>query len=173
MSQVSQIIAGTNIEISPLSGTGNVTINNNSSTITKCASFARTVSAPLEATGPAIVRVGLGSISFDAGPTPTDGFIIFSVNILNNDPTNSCSASVALTNNLTGPLLIAATQVQMDASNAQQVTLMYPLVNISGPQTIYGFASQGSFPAAVNPLQTAVNPSWSVVWGGNASIQQG
>lgn len=172
MSQVSQIVAGSNIEISPLSGTGNVTINSTSSTITKCASFARTVSAPLEATGPTIVRVGLGSISFDAGPTPTDGFIIFSVNITNNDPNNSCAASVALTNNLTGPLLIAASQVQMNALNSQQVTIMYPLVNISGPQTIYGFASQGLFPAAVNPLQVASNPSWSVVWGGNASIQQ-
>jgi hypothetical protein len=175
MSQVnvSQIIAGTNINISPPSGTGNVTINSTSSTIAKCASFGRIFNTPLQATGPSVPLASVASISFDAGPTPTDGFVIFNVNVGNFDSANVCNASIGVTNSLTSGFLLSVSNVTMNPVNTQQVTIMYPLVNISGPQTIYGIATQGLFNQPENSQQIAFNPSLSVVWGGNASIQQG
>jgi hypothetical protein len=175
MSQVgvSQIIAGSNVTISPPSGTGAVTINSTSSSIAKCASFARVVQTPLEARGSSASDplVGIGSISFDAGPTPTDGFVIFTVNVANLDPANPLSALVGITNSLASSNFLFSTNTTMGNGNAQQVTIMYPLVNISGPQTIYGVAQQGFPNTPVNPQNVARNPCWSVVWGGNASIQ--
>jgi hypothetical protein len=176
MSQVgvSQIVAGSNVTISPPSGTGAVTINSSSSSTARCASFARVVQTPLAARGssPTDPLTAIGSISFDAGPTPTDGFIIFTVTVANLDPNNPCAAIVGITNSLASTNYISAQSPTLGNRNAQQVTVMYPLVNISGPQTIYGFAQQGTNNQPVNPQQTAINPSWSVVWGGNASIQQ-
>ena len=175
MSQVgvSQIVAGSNVTISPPSGTGAVTVNSSSSSTARCASFARVVQTPLAARGssPTDPLTAIGSISFDVGPTPTDGFIIFTVSVANLDPNNPCAAIVGITNSLASTNYISAQSINMNGGNAQQVTVMYPLVNISGPQTIYGVAQQQFNNTPVNPQNVARNPCWSVVWGGTASIQ--
>lgn len=175
MSQVgvSQIVAGSNVTISPPSGIGAVTINSTSASTAKCASFARVVQTPLAASSnsPTDPLTAIGSITFDAGPTPTDGFIIFTVNVANLDLNNPAGALVGVTKSLIFSDILLARPVTMNGGNAQQVTIMYPLVNISGPQTIYGIAQQVFSPTPVNPQNVARNPCWSVVWGGNASIQ--
>ena len=175
MSQVgvSQIVAGSNVTISPPGGTGAVTINSTSASTAKCASFARVVQTPLTARGtsPADPLTAIGSITFDAGPTPTDGFIIFTVNVANLDVNNPAASLVGLTNTLSSTNYIVSQQTITGNGNSNQVTVMYPLVNISGPQTIYGIAQQGYPNTPVNPQNVARNPCWSVVWGGIASIQ--
>jgi hypothetical protein len=166
---LTKLISGNGMTMSPISGNGVVTVNAFnvvSNSTARAPTSGGTIQASLA--GGAIPESAI-TLNFDAGPTPISGFVIFNVTLNNN--LNSPLSTIYGLFQGSGPsatIIGSNNSVQSVAGNLR-VSVMYPIINVSGPQTVFGFVAQLAGP--LQPGQQYLNPSITVMTGGLATFQ--